>query len=124
MRTLLFLVILGCFAQLNAQTWSTQASGNYMRIDQVDKHLLSLGKGWRLPTVEECIELMQVHKNRNGYYLPDSINIPGGAYVFTGSKKSESHYWVVDFYKGIVSLVDVRNTRFNDYFVLAVKDEF
>ncbi len=66
---------------------------------------------WRLPTLEEILSLMELVKNKEGFYIDPKFNNIQSA-IWTADKKSASTVWVVYFADGFCSSLRVYDDAF------------
>ncbi|MBD3339075.1 MAG: DUF1566 domain-containing protein, partial [Candidatus Lokiarchaeota archaeon] len=87
--------------------WQHGGSSNYMNYENARKWVDELKvKGyagycdWRLPTLEEAMNLMALHKNRDNLYI-DPIFSTNQDWIWTADPyKGKYRQWVVDFESG------------------------
>lgn len=105
--------------------WQKSGSSNYMTYAEAKKYIRDLNNdnkpfagliGWRLPTLEEAMSLMEPRKQDDMYINPMFGQKQG--WIWTADKYSASSAWLVTFDDGYCGLYDV---HYYGYYVRAVR---
>ncbi|MDZ7363377.1 MAG: DUF1566 domain-containing protein [candidate division KSB1 bacterium] len=85
--------------------WQQSGSSNRMKYADAEKYIRNLNaerfagyNGWRLPTLEEAMSLMEPKKHGNLYIEPSFDQTQ--TWIWTADKESAGVAWVVSFYYG------------------------
>lgn len=109
---------------VNGLMWQQSGSDNWMFYRDVEAYINKLNEdrfagfaGWRLPTLEEAMSLMDPLQGGNGFYINPVFN-EKQPWIWTSDKTSASAAWNVSFNVGYCYLDDIETY---DCFVRAVR---
>ncbi|ODS32709.1 MAG: hypothetical protein SCARUB_02149 [Candidatus Scalindua rubra] len=96
------------------QSGANRGMGYYEAFDHVHKmnrHSSAGYKGWRLPTIDELMSLLEKDKNVNGQYI-DDIFEKKQKWCWSADKHLHNKSWYVDFVAGRISSDSVKTINF------------
>ena len=99
--------------------WHKEQSGSPLTFEQAKKHCVSLGNGWRLPTIKEFQTILDY--DRSTPALPEAFSSVVSNYYWSSTTYvvSTDYAWNVNLYYGGVYF----DNKTNNYYVWAVKEK-